>query len=85
MKILKYKYINTKLAFEPQGVPSREEQKELTLDGVLRQICLQYHKRLPPRFGPFLVKLEEGKEGKNPAYIWYMMSTENLVNLILPR
>ena len=85
VKILKYIYIHTKLAFEPHGVPTREEQKELTLDVELRQICLHYYKRLPPRFGPFLVKLGEGEEGKNPVYIWYMMSAGNLGNLILPR
>ena len=84
MKILKYICIHTKLAFEPHGVPTREERKELTLDEVMRQICLHYYKRLPTRFGPFLVKLEEGEEGKNPGYIWYLMSTGNLGNLILP-
>ena len=64
-------------------MPTREVQKELTLDGVLRQICLHYYKRLPPRFGPFLVKWKEGEEGKNPLYILYMMSTGNLGNLNL--
>ena len=67
VKILKYIYIHTKLAFEPHGVPTREEQKELTL---LRQICLQYYKRPPPHFGPFLVELNGGRRRRKKSSIY---------------